>query len=770
MADLGTPELSGANLDPFRPWHNVVYQGYTLLFTRPDGSLRDGRDGLYDFDTRILSRYRLSLDGREPECFASGAPESDRWWTHLRVPLEGGSPAGPRLPQDALELTLERRVGRGMEEQLAVGNYSMAEAETALALVLAADFADVQEAGGERRQEGKLNVVWERSSSTLLFDYQVEHDGKRLHRAMRLQVTRADSEPEWDGEALRFRLWLTAGGRWGATLRYGSLVDGEWRGPIAEDRPSALSHRSTRDAIRDRWRGERTHLQSSNPVAQLAFERAADDLFALRNWELDRAVDAWVPSAGVPTFTGFFGRDSLTASLQAALLTPEMMRGTLRVVAETQAKGDSPWRDEEPGKMVHEIRRGPLSELDIIPQRAYYGTQTTSALFPLVLSEFWHWTGNTAALHYYRNALLSALDWAERYGDRDSDGFLEYVKRSPAGLKNQGWKDSDEAIRYPDGRVVENPIATVEEQAFHCIGLERGAEILTALGEDDEARRLLDRARELRRRWHEAYWMEDERFYAMALDAEKNQVRSIGSNPGHALGVGLVPPRYARAVADRLMAADLFSGWGIRTLSSHHPSYNPLAYHLGTVWPVENATIALGFKRYGLDDHVERLVTSLFAAAGHFQDTRLPEALGGHSRAELPTPTIYPNSNSPQAWSASAIIQLVQVALGIYPFAPARTLALVRPQLPAWLRVVIVRNLRIGDARVSIRFERHDDGVTEHKVVEQSGRLFVVSVPPPQDVNEQQASLIDRGKVWALDHAPGRLSSALRIALGHVDE
>jgi len=405
-----------------------------------------------------------------------------------------------------------------------------------------------------------------------------------------------------------------------------------------------------------------------------------------------------------------------------------------------------------------------LSELDIIPQRAYYGSQTTPAMFVLALSELWHWTGETDVLRRYRDPAMRALQWAAERGDRDGDGFLESLTRSPNGLRNQGWKDSDEAIRYPDGRNVDAPLATVEEQAFYALALERMAEILVALEEDDEAERFLAQAENLRRRWHDAFWLPDEGFYAMALDADKRAVASIVSNAGHALGAGIVPKEHARRVADRMLERDLFSGWGVRTLSTDHPSYNPFAYHLGTVWPVEQATFALGFKRYGLDDQAERLIAGMMAAAGQFRDLRLPEVLSGLGRDESPVPVPYPDSNCPQAWSASATIQLLQIMLGLYPFAPLNLLALVRPRLPAGIDAVRIRHLRVGRATVSIRFERRDDGSASHEVLDQDGRLVIMEAPPPQDV--AAASPLDAIKAWAIEHAPGRQARALRIGLG----
>ncbi len=774
---------------------DIVHQGYTVLVTRRDGMVTGaGREGLWDYDTRILSRHRILLAGESPGYISSGTPEAERWTAHLAVPRRGGTAAGPMLPQDTLELVVARRVGPGMEERIVVCNHSMTAVEAELELELAADFTDLQEAGAPRRQLGHIERRWSPEAAELVFDYRAERDGHTLHRALRVRVVSSDSPADSTDRGFRFNLKLPARGRWSAVLGYHSLVDGVWREPLPEtvdrehaaDRasPRALNRaskraaghepatepdrtpRTERDRVRAWWRERRARVVTSQPIVEGAFNQAAEDLFALRNWEYDEAPDVWFPMAGVPTYTGIFGRDVLTASWQGALLGPDMLRGALSIVAKTQAETDSAFHDREPGKMIHEIRRGPLSELGIIPQRGYYGTQTTPAMFVLALSEYWHWTGDDALLRRHLDAALRAFEWAERYGDRDGDGFLEYIRRSPKGLKNHAWKDSDEAIRYPNGSLVENPIATVEEQAYHYVALVRMAEILVALDEEEGAEAFVERARLLRERWERAFWVEEDGYYAMALDPQKRQVRSIGSNPGHALGAGLVPREKARRVADRLMAPDLFSGWGVRTLSAEHPSYNPLGYHLGTVWPVENATFALGFKRYGLDDHVERLVTGLLGAAAHFHKLRLPELLAGHDRTESSIPTAYPGSNSPQAWSAGATVQLVQILLGLYPFAPARTLLLVRPRLPAWLDEITVSNIRVGDACITLRFHREKDGRASHEVVERDGTLLVHETAPPDAIDE--GGLLERLEQWALEHAPGRLARAARLALGDL--
>jgi glycogen debranching enzyme len=757
---------AAALLDPHHPWH-IVHEGYTVLVTRPDGSV-DGirREGLFDFDTRILSRYHLTLDGRMPDWVGGGTIGYDQWSAQLVVARDGGPAVGPALPQDTFEITLRRHLGCGMAERIIVRNHSMVAADTELAIELGADFADVQEVDGVRQQQGTVNVHWDDAHTLLELLYRVAQNGSTLERGLRVRVPAADSPPRCEGTTLRFHLRLPAHGSWSARLAFASLVDGHWREPRGTVNDRVMRER---DRMRKRWCRERTRFAATNPLATAILESAADTMLSLRNWEYDSAPDAWLPNAGVPTYTGIFGRDTLTAAWQAALLGPEMLRGTLEQLARHQATENSAWRDEEPGKLPHEVRRGPLSELDIIPQRAYYGEQTAPSMFVVALSEYWHWTGDTEALVRYRDTAHRIFEWAEQHGDRDGDGLLEYDRRSPKGLKNQAWKDSDEAIRYADGTLVSNPIATIEEQAYHYVALQRMAEMLVALGEEAEAERYLDRARALHRRVNEAFWLSDESFYAMALDPAKRPVTSIGSNAGHALAAGMVPPERARAVADRLLAPDMFSGWGVRTLSARHPSYNPYAYHLGTVWPVENATFALGLKRYGLDEHVERLATAVFAAAAHFEDYRLPELLSGQRRVGVEAPTIYPGSNSPQAWSASAVVQLAQVMLGLYPFAPARMLALVRPRLPTWLDALELHGVRVGDAVVSLRFTRRGDGHAAHEVTSRHGDLRVITAAPPHDLSRERESAADRLKEWGLRHAPGTTARALRIALG-LDE
>jgi glycogen debranching enzyme len=721
-----------------------------------------GGHGLYYRDTRVLSTYRLTVGGGLPELVSAAQPESDTWTAMLRVARGGGRPEGPALPQDALEIDVRREVGPSLVETVRVRNHSAVACSTELRIDVDADFADVAEIGKGRRQQGAISRAADRERQRLELRYRVEAGERTDERGLRVDVVEASSPASIEPTGIAFDLDLPANGAWTAALRLAPLDGAAW-----DERPVDAPH--ARGRQRSAWRRARPGIACADRL-RVPFERAADDLFDLRHWELEAQMlgrsdgARWILNAGIPTFTGVFGRDVITAGWQSAMLGPRALGGALDAVAASQADRDDPWRDAEPGKLIHEQRSGPLAALGLTPRDAYYGSQTTPAMFVLALSELWHWTGDDSSLRRHLDVARRAMEWARRFGDLDGDGFLEYRRRSPLGLRNQAWKDSDEAVRHPDGSIVEGPVATIEEQAFHVLALERMAEVLVATGHDEEAAGHLHRAEVLRERIHQAFWMPDDGFYAMALDGRKDPVRSVASNPGHALGAGVVPRAFAETVADRLLAPDLFSGWGVRSLSDRHPSYNPFAYHLGCVWPVEQATFALGFKRYGLEGHLARLAEGMFDAASASPNGRLPEALTGHARDEVAAPVPYPAANVPQAWSLSALVQLVQVMLGLYPFAPLRILAVVRPQLPSWIPELTVAGLRVGGAVVDLRFRRRPDGSASWSVTRRRGSLLVVGSGPPNAAGA--SSLAERLELVALDRAPGRLARAARIAIG----
>jgi glycogen debranching enzyme len=447
--------------------------------------------------------------------------------------------------------------------------------------------------------------------------------------------------------------------------------------------------------------------------------------------DLDHGSDAWTIAAGLPMYVALFGRDSLTAGWQAAITGPEMMRGALLELERWQGKEVNDWRDEQPGRMLHEAHDGPLAMLNFNSRARSYGSVTTAALYPLVLAELWHWTGDRDLVRSLVPAARAGLQWLDDWSHHSSHGFYGYLTRSKDGVENQAWKDSGDAIVDESGGQVHPPIATCEEQGFAYVSKQFLAEVLWWLGERAEAKRLRREAIDLKQRFNDAYWMDDLNFVALGLDHDGRQIRSITSNPGHCIATGILDDERIPKVADRLMKEDLFSGWGIRTLSARHPAYNPYSYHRGSVWPVEQGTFVLGFVRYGLHDHAHRLTRAVFEAANLFDACRLPELIGGHHRDDdHPFPGMYPQANSPQAWSSSAVFLMVQSLLGLYPYAPLHLL-LLDPQLPEWLPHITVRDLRVGSSRVSIRFFRTKDGRSRYRVLDLEGKLHIVHQPSP---------------------------------------
>jgi glycogen debranching enzyme len=473
-------------------------------------------------------------------------------------------------------------------------------------------------------------------------------------------------------------------------------------------------------ASAERWRRRCTDVQSRHPTFNQFLAASVRDLHLL-----DTPVDGGrILAAGIPWFVAPFGRDALLASYEMLALTSEPARNTLRYLARFQAKDDDPLRDAEPGKILHEKRAGELARAGEIPHTPYYGSVDSTPLFLMLAAAYHRWTGDLALMGELRPRLDSALAWIDRYGDLDGDGFVEYRRRSPAGLDNQGWKDSDDAVIHVDGTKAEPPIALAEVQGYVYLAKQRIAEVYEALGASETAEALRTEAQRLRAAFNEAFWMPDEGFFAMALDGQKRQVRSVTSNPGHGLYCGVIDPVKAAAVAERLMANDMFSGWGIRTLSAEHRAYNPMSYHDGSVWPHDNAIIAAGLKRYGFSAATERIATAMFDVALGQRDLRLPELFCGFDRRAGVPMVAYPVACRPQAWAAAAPFMLLQSMLGISARAPEGVLAVHEPALPQWLDRVELRDLAVGSSKVSLAFTR-DGTATSFSLLHREGDIRI---------------------------------------------
>jgi glycogen debranching enzyme len=496
----------------------------------------------------------------------------------------------------------------------------------------------------------------------------------------------------------------------------------------------ALVERNTESY--SQWLSRAPNFVSNNPIWNDLVDGCRRDLRLLQSGD----EVACYPSAGIPWFATLFGRDSLITALEY-IADRDMSESILRLLAHLQGAKVDPWRDEQPGKIPHELRRGELARCNVVPFNPYYGSVDATPLFVILLTEHFNMTGDVALLRALEPNLRAALDWMETYGDLDGDGFIEYERQSASGLTNQGWKDSYDAIMYRNGELIRPPVALVEVQAYAYAARRGAGAIYRALGDEPEANRQEFVAQWLKDEFNRHFWLESEGTYCLALDGEKRQADVVSSNPGHTLWCGIVPPDRAVRIADRLMRPDVFTGWGIRTLASGEVRYSPMGYHVGSVWPHDNALFAMGLKRYGEDEKLERIISGFFESARHFPDMRIPELFCGYDRAQYRVPVRYPVACNPQAWAAASPLMFTRALLGLVPNAPANELWVIRPQLPDWLRSVAIQNFRIGSSSVELRYEREGDH-TLTDVVRTTGELRVVFVdrwpellPPPNGVS-----------------------------------
>jgi glycogen debranching enzyme len=502
---------------------------------------------------------------------------------------------------------------------------------------------------------------------------------------------------------ISFEVTLEPAEIWQCCLLY-DLMDGNRR-YAAPREGIAECEKSLHGQSLDHWERTVLKIRTSNEEFYRCFRQAIVDMAALRLPIAGTDHMVFIPAAGLPWFVALFGRDSLIVSLQTMLIYPEFARGALDVLGRYQAKERDDYRDAEPGKILHELRYGELAHFKLIPHTPYYGTADATPLYLIALHSAWRATGDRSLLEAHLATAEGCLDWIDNYGDRDGDGFQEYQTRSPAGYENMGWKDSGDAVMYEDGTLVRGPKALCELQGYVYDAWRRMAEIYEELGDHKRAAELRQKARLLFRRFNEVFWNEEGGFYAFTLDGDKKPVFSVASNQGHCLWSGIVPPERAERVVARLMQPDMWSGWGIRTLSAKHVAFNPYNYQTGAVWPHDNAIIAAGFRRYGFAAEAAAIARCISGAASHFQLNQLPELYAGLQREDGSFPVQYIGANVPQAWAAGAPFVLLQAMLGILPDAPCDRLY-VDPVLPDWLPDVTLYDLRLGRRIFDVRFWR----------------------------------------------------------------
>jgi glycogen debranching enzyme len=650
----------------------------------------DGADGLYHRDTRYLARLELLVEGARPMLLSSTLRDDNATLTCDLTNPDLRQLDGSMLDHDLIHVRRTKFVYEcTCYERIAIRNYAEHDLSITLDIGFAADFVDLFEVRGMvRARHGEHH------------DPDVEHAAVTLSYTgldSRLRCTRLrfDPEPQWlDGRQARYVVSLPAGGR----------TEFYVEASCDREPPPAPPLQSFFKSIRDARRAMRTSaaraasIATSNEIFNEAMRRSVADLTML----VTDTEQGPYPYAGIPWYSTVFGRDAIITALQTLWMDPAVARGVLGFLAANQATGHDAASDAEPGKILHELRQGEMAELHEVPFRRYYGSVDSTPLFVLLAGAYRERTGDAATLQTLWPNIEAALGWMDRDGDRDGDGLIEYFRQTDQGLANQGWKDSFDSIFHADGRLAEGPIALCEVQGYAYAARMGAAGAARALGRPERAAALEAQAGSLRERIETAFWSAEIGTYALALDGAKKPCLTRASNAGHLLLAGVPTAAQAAQVAAQLLGSALFSGWGVRTVAVDAARYNPMSYHNGSVWPHDNAMIGIGLARYGLRAEAARVLEALFDASVYIEHRRLPELVCGFQRRRNQGPTFYPVACAPQAWSATALISLLQSCLGITFDIPRRTVMFDRPFMPECLGEVILRQLAIGDARIDV--------------------------------------------------------------------
>ena len=680
----------------------TIHQAYTVLVSEQDGEIDSGgHKGLYCSDTRLISSWRIYANGARWELLSSAniAYYAARiFLTNPELATETGT-----VPARSLDLVIGRTLGDGLHEDLDLTNRGSKPVRFNLEIAIRSDFADLFEVKADKVvRRGNIQSAWSPRAGRLRTTY-VNGD---FERALSVTVKNVPCAPVYANGRISLDVDLQPGATWHACLHY-DFGDGA-RTLRAPHECADLSSHSKYGARLAQWRRKALALSTSNEEFYRFYHQAIEDMAGLRLPIGGADHMEFMPAAGVPWFLGLFGRDSLIASLQNSIIYPDFARGCLEVLEQHQATERDDYRDAEPGKIMHELRTGELAHFKLIPHTPYYGTADATPLYLVLLHNAWRTTGDDGLVDKHLGAAERCLDWIDRYGDRDGDGFQEYQTRSSAGYENQGWKDAGDALVYPDGSLVKGPKALCELQGYVFDAWRRMAQIYEWRGDMGAAEELRGKARRLFERFNDVFWDEAEGYYAFALDGDKQPVLSVASNPGHCLWSGIVPPDRARRVVERLMRPDMWSGWGIRTLSADHAAFDPHSYQNGSVWPHDNGLIALGLRRYGFATEAGRLARDISRAASYFVQHRMPELYAGLQHDQASFPVQYKGANVPQAWAAGSCFSLLQAITGLRADAPNGRIY-VDPVLPDWMPDLTLDGVRLARRNVDIRFWREGE-------------------------------------------------------------
>lgn len=685
-------------------------EGDVFLVADGQGDIGGGADGLFDHDTRILSRFVLLVGERRPSPLSHGLSRDNAVFTlhgaNRGLPLVGGR----ATPRGVIHIERKRVLWRRrLYERVRCGNFGLDEVMLPLAFEYAADFRDMFEVRGMARARRGVRDAPAPDGRCVRFGYD-GLDGVRRTSAI------AFSEPPWRMGPRRsdFMFTLAPGGQVDLYVEVAAEVR---EAPDAERFLDALA--GAQAAVRERA-GRGARLACQDGAFGRWLERSRADV-ALLTTDLPTGP---YPYAGIPWFSTAFGRDGIWTAWEMLWIDPSLARGVLRYLAGRQAREVSAFRDSQPGKIMHETRRGEMAATDEIPFGLYYGGVDTTPLFVALAGAYLQRTDDVALMGELWPALKAAADWIERYGDSNGDGLVDYQRGAETGLANQGWKDSEDSVFHTDGRMPGGPIALVEVQAYAYAAFEAMARIAARLGEaGGEA--WTAKAEAVRARVEARFWMEDQGFYGLAIDGEGRLCAPLASNAGHVLFAGLAAPARAARVAQRLLSPAFDTGWGLRTLAAGAARYNPMSYHDGSVWPHDTSIAVAGMARYGERAGVAKVAGDVFQAAQAF-DLRLPELFCGFERRAGEPPIAYPVACMPQAWAAGSAFMLLQACLGLSIDAARREVRLVRPVLPAGVDGLAIDDLEVGGARIGLRLQRLDGAVAVNPAAGSDPEVTVV--------------------------------------------
>lgn len=696
----------------------VLKQGETFAVFDRFGDIEafgTGELGLYYQDTRFLSRLTLRLGKDRPLLLSSTVREDNAVMAVDATNPDAWRDSEIVVPRGTVHFFRSKILWqRTCYERLRIHNYGRAAVDLSFSIEFDADFVDIFELRGTKREHRGHRLETQVKRDHVVLAYQ------GLDNCLRRTRIIFDPPPTRLTEsAATFRIRLEAGEASNYRCAIACEVDSDSR---VEIKPCYEKVVQEAAGALERERAEEAQIFTQNEQLNDWLNRSLADLHMMRTG----TPYGPYPYAGVPWFSTVFGRDGIITALQCLWVDPSLARGVLGVLAATQANSESPEQDAQPGKVVHEMRADEMAITGEIPFRRYYGSIDATPLFLMLAGAYYKRTGDRTFIESIWPNVERALEWIDRYGDSDGDGFVEYARKSKHGLIHQGWKDSVDAVFHSDGTSAEAPIALCEVQGYVYAAKSAASELAKILGDTARSRELSKQAETLSRRFEKAFWCEDISTYALALDGRKQPCRVRTSNAGHCLFAGVATDQHGRAVATTLMEETSFSGWGIRTVGSSEARYNPMSYHNGSIWPHDSALIAAGFSRYGMKGSAAMVLAGLLDASIFLDLHRLPELFCGFPRRPGESPTLYPVACAPQAWASGAVFLLLQACLGLSISAPERKLVFSKPLLPPFLPQVTIRELKVGDARVDLLLTRHDEGDVGVNVLRREGEVEIV--------------------------------------------